>query len=141
LQTKDGYDGFQAYRTSKLCNIWFTYELQRRLEKESVKVNAVSPGFIPTTGLTRRSGWLGVFFLHYILDPWRYIGLGITRSPEEGAEVIVQASTSEIASKGGQYFHLPKGKDKIEPISSSKESMDKEKATKLWEISLETCKL
>ena len=143
LQSKEGYDGFQAYKVSKLCNLWYTYELQRRLADAgaSVKVNAISPGFIPTTGLTRRSGWLGVFFLHYVLDPLRYLGIGVTRSPEDGANVIVQASTSDVASKGGQYFELPKGMDTIEAIPSSDESMDEEKAKKLWEISEKTCKL
>lgn len=143
LQSKDGYDGFQAYKVSKLCNLWYTYELQRRLDAngDSVKVNAVSPGFIPSTGLTRRSGWLGIVFLRYILDPLRYLGLGITRSPDEGAQAIFQAGTSGIASKGGQYFLLPSGKDTIEAIPSSDESMDQEKAKKLWDISIETCKL
>jgi NAD(P)-dependent dehydrogenase (short-subunit alcohol dehydrogenase family) len=143
LQSEGDYDGFQAYKVSKLCNLWYTYELQRRLAASgaSVKVNAISPGFIPTTGLARRSGWLGVFLLHYVLDPLRYLGIGITRSPEDGANVIVQASTSDASSKGGQYFELPNGKDTIVAIPSSDESMDKEKAKKLWEISEKTCKL
>ena len=141
LQSEDNYDGFKAYQTSKLCNLWYTYELQRRLEDSNVKVNAISPGFIPSTGLTRRSGVMGDFFLKYILDPWRYLGLGITRSPEDGAEVIVQVSTSDVASKGGQYFQLPKGSDTIEAVPSSEESMDVEKAKQLWDISLKTCKL
>jgi NAD(P)-dependent dehydrogenase (short-subunit alcohol dehydrogenase family) len=149
------FDSYHAYRTSKLCNLWFTYELQRRLDEESstkaagggdcssaVVANAVSPGFIPTTGLTRHSGWLGLFFLQYILDPWRYIGFGITRSPEDGGEVIVQACTSAAAERGGQYFQLPKGKDaSIEAIPSSDESMDIVKAKILWDLSIKTCKL
>ncbi|KAG7347799.1 short chain dehydrogenase [Nitzschia inconspicua] len=143
VQSKEGYDGFQAYKVSKLCNLWYAYELQRRLDqdRDSIKVNAVSPGFIPTTGLTRRSGWLGVFFLHYILDPLRYFGIGITRSPDEGAEALFQVCTSDIASKGGEYFQLPKGKDVIEAIPSSAESMDENKAKQLWNISIEKCKL
>lgn len=143
LQTEEGYDGFQAYKVSKLCNLWYTYELQRRLDAagDSVKVNAVSPGFIPSTGLTRRSGLLGIFFLRYVLDPLRYLGVGVTRSSDEGAEALFQAGTSNVVAKGGEYFALPKGKDSIEAISSSAESMDIEKAKQLWELSMETCKL
>jgi NAD(P)-dependent dehydrogenase (short-subunit alcohol dehydrogenase family) len=144
LQSREGFDGFRAYKVSKLCNLWFTYELQRRLDGESsslVIANAVTPGFIPVTGLTRRSGWLGTFFLHYVVDPWRYVGLGITRSPDEGADVIVQACTSDVASKGGQYFELPKGETTMKAIASSVESMDEAKATALWDLSVETCEL
>lgn len=144
LQTKkETYDGFQAYKVSKLCNLWFTHELQRALaaKQSSVVVNAVSPGFIPTTGLTRLAGWLGTFFLHYVLDPWRHLGMGITRSPEEGAEVMVQAASSDVASKGGQYFELPRGQAEIAAISSSDESLDEAKAKQLWELSIKTCQL
>ena len=156
LQSKENYDGFKAYQVSKLCNLWFTYELQRRLDEEAtmgsttttpssssvIKVNAVSPGFIPTTGLTRRAGWKGIFFLNYILDPWRYIGMGRTRSPEDGAEVIVQAATTSDDDGGGKYYTLPKGKESvITSIASSDESRDETKAKKLWELSLKICRM
>jgi len=149
FQLKEDYDGLQAYQTSKLCNVWYAYELQRRLDEEAtdgtkkspVRVNALCPGFIPATGLVRRAGNLGIFFLRYILDSFRYFGMGVTRSPEDGAEVIVQAGTSDVASKGGQYFKLPKGETTIIAIDSSEESMDETKAKELWNLSLKTCKL
>ncbi len=147
LPSKENYDGLRAYQVSKLCNLWFTYELQRRLDQEAgtepapVRVNALCPGFIPATGLVRQAGTFGIFFLRYVLDAFRYIGMGITRSPEDGAEVIVQAATSEFASKGGQYFRLPKGETAIEAIESSEESMDEKKAKKVWEFSVKTCQL
>ena len=161
FQSNDGYDGGKAYRVSKLCNLWFSYELQRRLDEEaatesaspggsestalptksSVRVNAVSPGFIPSTGLARRAGVVGIFFLRFVLDPLRYIGWGVTRSPGEGAETIVQAGTADIASKGGEYFMLPKNESTIVAIASSDESLDVTKAKDLWDLSLETCKL
>ena len=149
--SKENYNGGRmAYKISKLCNLWFTYELQRRLVFEAekivggtsnvVRVTAISPGFIPSTGLTRRSGLFGSFFLNYVLDPFRYLGLGITRSPEDGAETIVQAAC--CGQHGGQYFTLPKGTNTcIVPTLSSKESMDATKAKQLWELSLQTCKL
>ena len=121
--------------------------MQRRLDQEAnieespVRVNAVCPGFIPATGLTRRLGSFEIFFLRYILDSFRFIGMGVMRSPEDGGEVMVQAGTSDLALRGGQYFKLPKGEKAIAPIASSKESMDETKANELWELSLTTCKL
>jgi NAD(P)-dependent dehydrogenase (short-subunit alcohol dehydrogenase family) len=38
------------YRNSKLANILFAYELDRRLKGSGVTSNALSPGFIPNTG-------------------------------------------------------------------------------------------
>ena len=86
INEKEAYDGSFAYKVSKLCNIWFGYELQRRLndEKYNIKVVSVSPGFIPTTGLTRRSGMLGLFFLHYIIPFF-----GVTRTVEEVQELLL----------------------------------------------------
>ena len=139
----ENYDGLRAYQISKLCNVWFTYELQRRLDQEqaNVRVNALCPGFIPATGLVRQAGTFGIFFLRYVLDAFRYIGMGITRSPEDGAEVIVQAATSDLASNGGQYFQLPRGETVMKAIPSSEESMEEAKAKHVWEFSCKTCKL
>eukprot|EP00531_Pseudo-nitzschia_arenysensis_P018730 CAMPEP_0116116406 /NCGR_PEP_ID=MMETSP0329-20121206/1021_1 /TAXON_ID=697910 /ORGANISM="Pseudo-nitzschia arenysensis, Strain B593" /LENGTH=336 /DNA_ID=CAMNT_0003609899 /DNA_START=30 /DNA_END=1040 /DNA_ORIENTATION=- len=142
--SKDNFDGLRAYQISKLCNVWYTYELQRRLDdgvKSPVRVNAMCPGFIPATGLTRRAGKVGEFFLKYVLDSFRYFGKGPTRSPEDGAETIVQTGTSDVASIGGQYFSLPRGETTITAIASSDESLDKTKAKAMFELSLKICKL
>jgi len=39
------YDPFDAYAVSKLCNVMFPYELQRRLDKHEIGMtaNAVHP--------------------------------------------------------------------------------------------------
>jgi|EP00944_MAST-04C_sp_MAST-4C-sp1_P011526 NAD(P)-dependent dehydrogenase (short-subunit alcohol dehydrogenase family) len=131
INEKEAYDGSSAYKVSKLCNIWFGYELQRRLnnEKYNIKVVSVSPGFIPTTGLTRRSGMLGLFFLHYIIPFF-----GVTRTVEEGARAVVSASVGEHLL-GGEYVHLPRGATDVEAIQSSFESYNMNKAKDLWELS------
>lgn len=43
-----GYDGYAAYASSKLMNVYFTHELARRLGAGSVTVNALHPGVIDT---------------------------------------------------------------------------------------------
>lgn len=140
------YSAARAYRISKLCNLWFAYELQRLFPL--LTVQALSPGWIPTTGLARQGGWLGSLFLHYIVDPLRYLGLSFIRTPEDGGTAIVQVATLPVAasqadggSGGGQYWALPNGCDTIEPKASSEESRDVEKAKQLWEFSMKVCEL
>lgn len=51
------YNGDKAYKDSKLCNILFTRELQRRLESndatKNIIVNSFSPGLITSSGFFR----------------------------------------------------------------------------------------
>jgi len=58
LDDPRGTAGRRAYTTSKLCNVLFTYELERKLRAEksvgsngrSITVNAFDPGLMPGTG-------------------------------------------------------------------------------------------
>ncbi len=54
---RGAYDGRLAYVHSKLCNLWFVYELQRRLVAagwaDRVTVNGFDPGLVPGSGLAR----------------------------------------------------------------------------------------
>src|SRR5262249_8858657 len=55
LQGERHYSQFNAYRSSKICNILFTYELARRLQGTGITVNCVHPGPI-RTDFTRKAG-------------------------------------------------------------------------------------
>jgi NAD(P)-dependent dehydrogenase (short-subunit alcohol dehydrogenase family) len=48
-------EGRRSYTTSKLCNVLFAYELDRRLGhgEQGVSVNAFDPGLMPGSGLAR----------------------------------------------------------------------------------------
>ena len=113
--------GFPAYKRSKLCNILFTYELARRLEGESITVNALHPGLV-RTNIARNNGLLGrvVNF---------FIGVrGI--APEKGAETPVYLAMSpEVESVTGKYFV------DCRPVPSSSISYDTELAARLWDMS------
>lgn len=141
LEQPGAYEVGFAYRCSKLANLLFAYELQRRLRAQgctSVAVNGLSPGFIPQTGLSREAGLLGRFFLRYILDGLlRRVGLvKFTRSVDDGAEATVRCATDPLASKGGEYFELTRA-GVFKPQASSAESYDADKAKALWEQSSE----
>lgn len=45
--------GRVRYATSKLANLYTTYELARRVEQRNITVNAFDPGLMPETGLDR----------------------------------------------------------------------------------------
>lgn len=53
----EAYNGDKAYKDSKLCNVLFTRELQRRLESaddtKKIVVNCFSPGLITSSGFFR----------------------------------------------------------------------------------------
>lgn len=123
LQNEDSYNGMRVYGESKLANLFFTYELARRVEGESITVNAMHPGFV-RTNLGRDNGWL----LHKLIR----LGMLAGGSVEVGADTCVYLASSEkVEGVSGKYF---RGR---EAVRSSKASYDLEDARKLWEISEE----
>ena len=60
LQSERKYSGWDVYSKSKLMNIYFTYEMARRVN-HGLTVNALHPGFVATNfGLNNR-GAMGFF--------------------------------------------------------------------------------
>ena len=115
------YSGFRAYSRSKLCNLFFTYELARRLEGTGVTANALHPGLVATNILTN-NGILGRF-LNMLLGV-----RGI--SVEAGAlKTVYAASSPEMEGVSGKYL------DKMQVVRSSARSFDEAQAAALWELS------
>jgi retinol dehydrogenase-12 len=119
LQAERGFKPWRAYGTSKLCNILFTRELQRR--HPELRANCFHPGVI-RTGFGKNDGTLsrismaiaGVFF----------------RSPESGAKTLVSLALDPAAADlRGQY--LVSGK----PVAPSAQAQDDRLAAELWERS------
>jgi NAD(P)-dependent dehydrogenase (short-subunit alcohol dehydrogenase family) len=124
LMGEKKYSGFGAYSQSKLANVLFTYELDRRLAGSGITTNALHPGFV-ATGFNKNNGGLmsGIMSI---------IGKIAARSPEKGAETsIYLASSPDVAGLSGLYY------SDCEPVTSSAESYDQESAQRLWDVSLE----
>lgn len=127
------YNPIQHYGRSKLCNLLFTYELDRRLSvasgntNERVTVNAVTPGVV-NTDLSRDV--VGSWML------WAFkplLGL-VMRNVDKGAETVTWAAVSEeVENSGGKYFAAMK------EIPSSESSKDEELARNVWEASELVC--
>jgi NAD(P)-dependent dehydrogenase (short-subunit alcohol dehydrogenase family) len=111
----------RVYGTSKLCNILFTRELQRRCPE--IAANCFHPGVI-RTGFGKNDGMLARVGLT-LAGPF----LG---SPETGARSLVWLALDPAAADlHGQY--LEKGR----PVTPSAQAQDDRLAVALWERSEE----
>jgi len=119
------------YRNSKLANIWFAYELNRRLEGKGVTSNAVCPGFVPQAIGDRRKSPLEKFFYNQILTRMPF-----ARSLEEASATYLIAATDPRYGEVGGKLIADGGE-----VLSSDESYDEEKARRLWELSCKWCGL
>ena len=120
LMLEKGYSAFKAYGRSKLANLLFCFELARRLEGTGVTANCLHPGVVRTSFGRGLGGMSGLYPLAY---PFMI-------SARRGALTsIYLASAPEVANISGKYFSRKRVK------RSSKESLDKEMALRLWEKS------
>ncbi|MGL1893527.1 MAG: oxidoreductase [Spirochaetaceae bacterium] len=128
------YTPMKAYGRSKLANLLFTYELQRKVEDHNldIKVLAAHPG-VSNTNLARH---LEGKFLFKILKPLFEL---ITQSPFDGALPGIRASIDSDVISGTYYG--PSGRREMtgDPIivQSNTLSHNLEDAKQLWSISEE----
>jgi NAD(P)-dependent dehydrogenase (short-subunit alcohol dehydrogenase family) len=118
------YDAPKAYADSKIANLYFTYELARKLNKSSIRVLAAHPGW---TSTNLQKNWR----LFRLLNPF------FAQKPEMGALPTLRAATDPDA-QSGDYFG-PSGWQEVrgypKKVASNKRSNDKEIAEKLWRAS------
>ena len=128
----EGYSRFKAYTSSKLANLLFTYELDRRLQQENIKAKsvAVHPGYSYTDfgrGSLARA-------LKYIFYP---LVITITQSSARGALPSLRAAVDPEV-RGGDFYG-PGGWREIKgypvKVRSNGASHDTNDARLLWEIS------
>ena len=123
INMENNYSSMKAYGQSKLANLLFTFELQRRLKDTKVTVNAVHPGVVNTNFGKDYKGLFAVMLK---------LARPLMRNAKKGAATVVWlASAPEAEVFKGKYF-----KDK-KAISSTKESRNIEDSQRLWKISEE----
>ena len=132
LQGSRGYRFQQAYFQSKLANLLFTYELQRRLAAAGAATIAVAahPGNARTEFGRDMSGVVRVAMSPRL----RALTWWLMQSPQVGALATVRAAT-DPAARGGDYFGPP-GRSQFTGypvrVESSARSHDPEVARRLW---------
>jgi len=126
LNAEKGYRAMPAYGQSKLANLLFTFELQRRLEAtgSSVMATAAHPGWTGTD-LQRHSAlfsFLNTFF---------------AQTPPMGALPTLRAA-ADPQVEGGDYFG-PRGWFEMRgyptKVGTTQEAQNELDARRLWEVS------
>jgi NAD(P)-dependent dehydrogenase (short-subunit alcohol dehydrogenase family) len=140
----DAFDGRMAYVNSKLCNLWFAYELARRVEAAALStaerpltVNAYEPGLVPGSGLARdyppalRLLWNVVFpGIARAVSPFVP---AINSAPKSGGAMAQMLLDPERGEVTGRYFP---SHTRWREGASSEASYEIERARELWEASV-----
>jgi NAD(P)-dependent dehydrogenase (short-subunit alcohol dehydrogenase family) len=134
LFENDGYEPTQAYFNSKLANLLFTYELQRKFEEHDLDIISVAAH--PGGSNTNLARYVEKRLFFRILKP---LFLILAQSAEKGTLPEVRASVDPKV-EGGQYYG-PRGINEmrgypilVESIEASHSVKD---AKQLWKISEE----
>ncbi|MCP9237220.1 SDR family NAD(P)-dependent oxidoreductase [Lewinella sp. JB7] len=122
LNLDGNYHGLRSYAQSKLANILFCYEYDRRKE-DATTICAVQPGLVQTD-----IGLKGNTWLHRLA--WRVRRrMSGNKTPAEGAATSIFLATADSAPPSGLYW------DEKRPKRSYSSSYSEDEARQLWEIS------
>jgi retinol dehydrogenase 12 len=125
MMSEKEYSLFGTYAQSKLANILFMVELQRRLneQKSAITCNVVHPGLVLTEFSRNMQFWVRLG------DQLTYpLQISVRKSPAQGAYTSVHVATSStlVGKGGGYYFHCR------QEVPRSDASCDVEAAKRLW---------
>ena len=88
------YDGLLAYRQSKACDRLWSWALARRLQPRGITVNAMTPGWVPDTELSRN-----------LLPEVRQARARPGRTAAQGADTAVWlAASQDVAGVTGRFY-------------------------------------
>jgi NAD(P)-dependent dehydrogenase (short-subunit alcohol dehydrogenase family) len=145
----DAFDARVAYVNSKLCNLWFAYELIRRLaasgltsKDRPISVNAYEPGLVPGSGLARdyhpALRWVWLRVLPAVARVATRLTPTINTADKAGEALARLAVDPSLERISGKYFpsHARWGE-----APSSDASYDATRAAALWEASVRMTKL
>ncbi|MYS24854.1 NAD(P)-dependent dehydrogenase, short-chain alcohol dehydrogenase family [Streptomyces sp. DvalAA-14] len=129
------YDPVVAYGQSKTATALFAVEADRRWSGEGITVNAVHPGAVLETGLSRHMS-------KEALDRAVQGGGYTFKTPQQGAATSVLVATwPALEGVGGRYFEdcneaLPYHADRFGGVAPH--ALDPAAASRLWQLTLDT---
>lgn len=133
LLYKDGksYDPMKAYQRSKIANLLFTYELQRRLDSSTDTMTVAAHPGVSMTNLANHLKGSFMFKIFSLLSPF------VAHPVADGALPEIRASVDPEVKPGTYYgpagFNEMKGAPVV--VQSNSASHNKQDAEKLWEVS------
>jgi NAD(P)-dependent dehydrogenase (short-subunit alcohol dehydrogenase family) len=133
LQWTRDYKPWPAYRQSKLANLLFGFELERRLERGRARSVIVHPG-VSSTNLFAAGPGQGGSLLAKVIPV--FIAL-TSQSDAQGALPTLYGAASPLA-QGGHYYG-PHGWREMRgypvEVKAEPQAYDEAAATRLWQIS------
>ncbi|MDN4641094.1 SDR family NAD(P)-dependent oxidoreductase [Agreia sp. PsM10] len=132
LQWENSYGRAAAYGQSKLANLMFTYELQRRLASHGTTIAVAGHPGVANTELPRSTPAI-------VRVPLTLVAPLITQRPEMGALPAVRAAT-DPSVVGGQYYGpggLGQNRGYPKLVASSPDSHNEAVQQRLWTVSEE----
>jgi NAD(P)-dependent dehydrogenase (short-subunit alcohol dehydrogenase family) len=130
------YDSRLAYAQSKTANVLFAVEATRRWEDDGITANAVHPGAIADTNLSRH---MDPTDLTSVLASGRYAFKTI---PQGAATSVLAAASPLLDGASGRYFEDCNEAPTVDPLLTDDLShgvapyaLDEMNAERLWEVS------
>lgn len=136
LMGDKAYKSWPRYGQSKLANLLFCYELERRLRAQEKKTQALAahPGYSATNLQQVAPKLTGSRVMSWVMDAGNAV---LAMEPEQGVLPQLRAATDPQA-KGGEYYG-PDGWMELRGwpvrVDSNPESKDEAVARRLWETS------
>jgi len=128
------FSGTRRYTTSKLCNLYCTYELAERIKTQTNKnitVNAFNPGMMPGTGLARNHNFFARFAWKYILPVLTLFKHNVNTVAKSGKALAMLITDHRLDNITSKYF------DGTKQTDSSELSYNKQNREDLWKTSME----
>jgi NAD(P)-dependent dehydrogenase (short-subunit alcohol dehydrogenase family) len=137
LNHEDSYGKWEAYGQSKLANLLFAFELQRRLDAADVPVESVAahPGWAATELQRKGPEMEGSRVKAAVMNAANAV---FGQSAADGARPIVHAATADVEPAGyygpGGFMEMRGAPTRVEPKPKAR---DETVARRLWERSEE----
>ena len=113
------------YSLSKLCNLYFTYELKKRMKDKKIFINAYTPGFMPETGLKGNFKFPPEAIKNIAENCPERMG-----DLDKSSQALCDIITMENLKNNGEFFDRS-----IKTIKTSELSYNEDNAKDLWEKS------